>query len=349
MDRRGFLVSGGAAAVAASAAPVPAPAPAPAMAAKAEPAGPGLAGEPAARVLSLAVGPGYDLAGFAADRLAGRIGLATAGRFRIERTGSLATADLRLTDGGWLATLHPAFAFFAGLPLNEGLPSADQDAWTTLGGGQLLWDELARPFGFKPLVSGHTGEGGGLWSNVRLDAEADLVGLPVAAPGLAGRVLEVMGATVIDVAGPDLAAALSGGRVRAGEAVGPLSGSAFNLEPLAQCCYRPGLYPHGALSVLLITAGLWERLDAADRAIFEACAAVEHRLALAEAKMQAALARHVRGAAKWPARTSLPPALTPALARVATAVVAEVADLDAASRRIAASYRAHRHLQAAVA
>src|SRR4029450_7043115 len=126
--------------------------------------------------------------------------------------------------------MHPAFAFFAGLPLGEGLPSADLDGWLTLGGGQLLWDELARPFGLKPLGAGHPGAGGGLGSSVRLQAAADLVGLPVAATGLAARVLEVMGAEVIDVAAPDLGAALTTGRVRAGEAGGPLPGTAFNLE-----------------------------------------------------------------------------------------------------------------------
>jgi len=343
MDRRGFLISGGAAAVAAGATTGIAPA----MAAETtEEACPGRAEAPSVRVLTMAVAPGYDLAGFGADRLANRIALATGGRFRIERIGPAAAADMRLTDAGWLATLHPAFAFFAGLPLGEGLPSADLDGWLTLGGGQLLWDELARPFGLKPLVAGHTGAGGGLWSSVRLQAAADLVGLPVAATGLAARVLEVMGAEVIDVAAPDLGAALTTGRVRAGEAGGPLPGIAFNLEPLAQCCYRPGLHPHGAVTALLVASGLWQGLDAADQAIFEACAAAEHRLALAEANMQAALATHVRAAAKWPARTSLPRSLAEALARVATAVVEEVAGFDAASRRIAASYRAHRELHA---
>lgn len=338
MDRRGFLISGGSAAVATGAAP--------AMAAKTPvQACPQRAPVPGARVLTLAVAPGYELAGFGADRLASRIVLATAGRFRIERIGPAARADMRFTDAGWLSNLHPAFAFFAGLPLGEGLPSADLDGWLTLGGGQLLWDELARPFGLKPLVAGHTGDGGGLWSSVRLEAADDLIGLPIAARGLAACVLEVMGAQVIDVAPPDLAAALTTGRVGAGEAAAPLPGTAFNLEPLAQCCYRPGLYPHGALTTLLVASGLWDGLDPADQAIFEACAAVEHRLAMAEAKMQAAVAAHVRPAAKWPRRTSWPPALAEALARVATAVVEEVAGFDAASGRIAASYRAHRALQ----
>jgi TRAP-type mannitol/chloroaromatic compound transport system substrate-binding protein len=339
MDRRGFLISGGAAAVASGATPHTPPA---RIATSAEAAGRAGGEASGARVLTLAAAPGYDLAGFGADRLAQHIGLATVGRVRVERIGASAAADLRLTDARWLATLHPAFAFFAGLPLGQGLASAELDGWLMLGGGQQLWDELARPFGWKPLVAGHTGEGVGLWSSVRLEAASDLVGLPVAATGLAARVLEIMGAEVIDVAPPDLGSALTSARVRAGEAAGPLPGSAFALEPLAPCCYRPGLYPHGAVTVLLVASRLWEGLDAADQAIFEAGAAAEYRLALAEANMAAAIATYKRGAAKWPVRTSLPPSLANTLAEVATAVVEEVAGFDAASRRIAASYRAYR-------
>lgn len=339
MDRRGFLISGGAAAVVSGATPHTSPA---RIASSSEAAGWGEAEGSGARRLTLAAAPAYDLAGFGADRLAQHIGLATGGRVRVERIGPAAAADLRLTDARWLATLHPAFAFFAGLPLGQGLASAELDSWLLLGGGQQLWDELARPFGWKPLVAGHTGEGVGLWSNVRLEAASDLVGLPVAATGLAARVLETMGAEVIDVAPPDLGWALTRARVSAGEAVGPLPGSAFALEPLAPCCYRPGLYPHGAVTVLLVASTLWEALDAADQAIIEAGAAAEYRLALAEANMAAAIAGHKRGAAKWPVRTSLPRPLADALAEVATAVVDEVAGFDAASRRIAASYRAYR-------
>jgi TRAP-type mannitol/chloroaromatic compound transport system substrate-binding protein len=339
MDRRGFLISGGAAAVVSGATPHSSAA---GIAASSDAAGRGGAAASGGRVLTLAAAPAYDLAGFGADRLAQQIGLATAGRIRVERIGPAPTADLRLADARWLATLHPAFAFFAGLPLGQGLASAELDGWLMLGGGQHLWDELARPFGWKPLVAGHTGEGVGLWSSVRLEAASDLVALPVAATGLAARVLEIMGAEVIDVAPPDLGWALTSGRVRAGEAAGPSSGSAFALEPLAPCWYRPGLYPHGAVTVLLVASTLWEGLDAADQAIFEAGAAAEYRLALAEANMAAAIAAHKRGAAKWPVRTSLPRPLAAALAEVATAVVEEVADFDAASRRIAASYRAYR-------
>ena len=336
MDRRGFLKSGGAAAMAAGAANA---------AAQANPVESGVEGGrhgrwPGARCLTLAVAPGYDLAGFGADRLARRIEMATDRRFQIECVAQAAAGDLSFGDAHRHVALHPGFAFFAGLPLGEGLPAADLQAWLTIGGGQLLWDELARPFGVKPLVAGHSSDSLGLWSNVRLEDATDVSGLPVSATGLGARVLQTLGAAPVATAPQDLVSALTTGRIRAAEWPGPAA--TFALQPLAQRLYRPGLHPGGVVITLTVDRGLWDGLTPADQAIFEACAAEEHRLALAEAKVQAVMAAQMRVAAKWPLRQTFAGPLSRALEAAACAVVAEAAGHDAASRRIAASYRAHR-------
>jgi TRAP-type mannitol/chloroaromatic compound transport system substrate-binding protein len=295
-----------------------------------------------ARRLTLSLPPEEALAGFAADRLAQRLAMATGGRFRIERGAPGNPCDLGFGDAQRLSTLHPGFAFFAGLPAGVGLPSAEFDAWLLIGGGQLLWDELARPFGLKPLVVGHGGEPVGLWSNVRLEQATDLAGLPVAADGLAARVLERLGARPIAVSPPRLRAALAQGEVAAAHWAGPLPTPAFDLGPLAQCLYQPGLYANAALTTLTVERGLWEQLAPADQAVFEACAAQECRLQLAEAKLYAGVAAAARTRSKWPLRRPLPAALTEALAAAGSAVMAELAEHDVACRRIADSYAAYR-------
>src|SRR5262245_45456240 len=279
MHRRRFLKWGGAAAVAGAAPGLEAPGNAEGAAVRPAPRAGG-------RLLTFALAPGYELAGFAADRLANRIALATSGRFRIERGEPGVPCDLRFGDANGLTALHPGFAFFAGLPAGAGLPSAERDAWLILGGGQLLWDELARPFGLKALVVG-SGEQGGLWSNVRLDEVSDLAGLPVAAEGLAARVLERLGARSVQVAPHELGAALASGKIAAAEWAGPLPAVAFDLAPLAPCLHQPGFYQAGALTILTLERGLWDGLAPADQALFEACAAQEYRLLRAEAKFDA--------------------------------------------------------------
>ena len=291
--------------------------------------------------LSLAVAPGYDLAGFGAERLARRLEVATAGRYSIERLVGSVTSDLSFGDAQAHLALHPGFGFFAGLPGDEGLPAAEFSGWLELGGGQLLWDELAQPFGLKPLLAGHS-SGLGLWSNVRLAEVSDLAGLPAAASGLGARVLKLLGADMVAVSAQDLKAALASGRISLADWAGSLPAVAFDLGPLAQCFYQPGLNAGGTAVSLTVARPLWDGLTAADQVIFAACAAEEHRLGVAEAKLHAALAGRLGARAKWPRRQALPGGLAAALAAAARAVVEEVAGHDASCRRIAASYRAHR-------
>ena len=337
MDRRGFLKSGGAAAMAAGAA---------SAAAQANPVESGVeAGRhgrwPGARAASpMAVAPGYDLAGFGADRLASRIAVATDRRFRSTR-GAGGRRRYEFRRRPLAVALHPGFAFFAGCLSGEGLPAADLQAWLTIGGGQLLWDELARPFGVKPLVAGHSSDSLGLWSNVRLeDSHRCRAVCRCQQPGLVRASCRRWGRPRSTTAPQDLASALTTGRIRAAEWPGPAA--AFALQPLAQRLYRPGLHPGGVVITLTVDPRALGRINPADQAIFEACAAEEHRLALAEAKVQAVMATQMRVAAKWPLRQTFAGPLSRALEAAACAVVAEAAGHDAASRRIAASYRAHR-------
>jgi len=330
MDRRGFLKSTGAVAVAAGAG---------AEAAAASPIA-----AAAARRLTVAVEDGYERAGFGADRLARRVELASAGRLRIERAGAGEAADLRLGGGDLTVALHPGFAFFAGLPAGEGLNGADLAGWLAVGGGQPLWDELAYGFGWKPLLAGSAGDGIGLWSNARLEERGDLAEAPVAASGLVAELVAALGGVPVAVPEHRLRAALASGRLTAAEPAAPLPVVAFDLAPLAPSLYQPGLNPAGGVTTLCVARRLWDDLTPADQALLTACAAEEHGQATAEAGLARALLTQIRATAKWPHRLALPPALARAVAEAAGDVVAAAANHDAASRRIAASYRAWRAL-----
>jgi TRAP-type mannitol/chloroaromatic compound transport system substrate-binding protein len=343
MNRRGFLTISGAAAVAAGGT-------ANSLGAEANdgrdlaPIGTGP--KWGVRRLTMVVAPGYDRPGFAAERLAQRLALMSDGRLLVEvRTGA-AAADLDFGEAERHVALHPGFAFFAGLPLAEGMSREDLEGWLLIGGGQLLWDELGLSCGLKPLLAGYR-DVSALWANVRLDGGADLAGLPVHASGLAGRLLQALGAELIPVGAQAVKEALARGRIQAAECVGSLPAGAPELEPMAQGLYQPGLHPSGVPLTLSVRGAVWQSLTAAEQAIFAAVAAEEHRLSLAEAKLSAAVTGQLRPLGKWPRRQGLPTALRGALALGARAVADEVAGTDKASRRIADSYRAHRRLLAA--
>ncbi len=55
-------------------------------------------------------------------------------------------------------------------------PFAAQDfaTWLTVGGGRLLWDDLAAEVGVKSLLAGHSGAPPPLWSAAPLAGLSDL-------------------------------------------------------------------------------------------------------------------------------------------------------------------------------
>jgi TRAP-type mannitol/chloroaromatic compound transport system substrate-binding protein len=331
MDRRDFLKVGGAAAVTVGGAGTAAAQSAPAIL-------------PGAIELRLASPDQPDVPGFGPDRLARRIELATSGRYRITSTPDVAAADLVFGNVNRQRDRHPAFAFFAGLPLGLGLDQARHQTWLAIGGGQMLWDDLAGQFGFKPLVAGHTGPSGGIWTSRRLETASDLSGARMYTEGLAAEIVRALAATPVHLAAGDLRSALAKGRIDTAEPLDPLVVAVSDLQPLAERLYSPGLNAGGALLSLDVRREAWDRLSAADQAIFEACAAEAYAQSLAEAQGHAMMTAQLATTAKWPVKSALGGELQQALERTAGAVLAQVAGYDLDARRIHDSHQAFRTL-----
>ncbi|KAB2912229.1 MAG: twin-arginine translocation signal domain-containing protein [Hyphomicrobiaceae bacterium] len=287
-----------------------------------------------------------DLPGFDAARLARRIETTTAGRYRVEIRAKGATAradaDLSFASAHQFADLHPAFAYFAGLPAGLGFDSAALPMWLAVGGGQLLWDELAAAAGFKPLLAGHTGVLSGLWTNRRFDEVGDWAGARMAVGGLAREVVRALGATPVEVTASDLRAALAEGRIDAAEWLGPLAAASPVLLPLAQRRYTRALNDTGTALSLGVRRSLWERMGAADQAAFEACAAEAYQQSLAESAMHRFIENEIAPTTKWPAAQALPASIAAAVRGATIAALERVAATDEASRRIHDSYQAFR-------
>jgi TRAP-type mannitol/chloroaromatic compound transport system substrate-binding protein len=339
MDRRGFLKTTSAAAVAAGAASAATPA----AAGEAAPiAAPAIAS--GVRQLTLTSWHGGDLAGLGTHRLVRSLETATDGRCRIVAAADAASSDLTYGFASRHAGLHRAFQVFAGLPLSQGLDAPAQLTWLAVGGGAMLWDELAAQFGFKPLVVGHTGPSAGLWAAARLEALADLAGARFHVEGLAGDVVRALGAMPVTLDGDNVRLALADGRLDAVEWLGPLAAVPPDLRPPAPRLYHPGLNRHGLLLSLAVAKPVWDAMSPADQAIFEACAAQEYQLSLADAAAHVLIAAQVEAPAKWPVRRTWAAGLGAAFERAAEEAVEAMAATDPASRRIHDSYRAFRRM-----
>lgn len=340
MDRRAFLITSGGAAVAAAA------------------SGAALAGETAsapadqrpaaagARHLRLAMAWADTPQGPAdsARRLARRLETLTGGRYRIEvlaAAGGAGDADLLHGTAHDFAAAHPAFHYFAGLPGSGGLGAQDLAHWLAVGGGQMLWDDLAAGQGWKPLVAGHMGEAPPLWSLAPISTLADLAGRRVAAAGLGADVARALGADGQALRG-EAAAALRDGTLDAVEAGGLIASLAAGLPQAARHANGFGLNRHGTALALSVRLPVWEAMADADRAILAAATAEELQATLAEARAHEHLMRRALAASFGVTFAPWPGEIAEAIERVAEATIAHVAGHDAVAARIDQSYMAFR-------
>jgi TRAP-type mannitol/chloroaromatic compound transport system substrate-binding protein len=285
--------------------------------------------------------------------LARRIEVATEGRYRIapthmDRGGLDAVARGRAVLYHGTEHLHlgvePGLAYFAGIPGPSGLDANAFQAWLTAGGGQLLWDDLAAGLGVKPLMAGHTGGGQALWLRHPVDGPDGLSGLRLHVLGLAPDALRRLGGEPLTLQPGEIAAALADGRLDGAEWAGPMASMALGLHHGAKYVTRFAFNPQGSALSLGVRRTLWETFSTSDRAVFEACAAEETRLWLADALAHRRIAwrtlveRH--GVVPLPAGGQQ----AATLARAAEEAVTTLAGSSPRAQRIDASYRAFRAL-----
>ena len=282
--------------------------------------------------------------GDSSRRLARRIESLTGGRFRLHVVTGAAAADAGLRHGSANddVNANPAFAYFAGLPGPHGLAANDLDAWIAIGGGQMLWDDLAAAHGFKPFLAGHTGANPAIWSRYPLTQTSAFQGLKFAAHGLANDVARGLGAVPVAVAAEELALALTDGRLDASEGPGAMHSLAEGLAEAAPFALSEGINRAGTAQSLSVKSTLWQSLSAADQAAIAAAAAEEFRLSHAEARAHEALAWTVMRDRYKVAVSPAPAELADAIDRMSGAVVAHVAGANRIAQRINASFMAFR-------
>lgn len=139
----------------------------------------------------------------------------------------------------------PAAAFFAAVPF--GMNGQQLQSWL-IGGkaeGYELWKEVYAPFNLVPFLAGNTGVQMGGWFNKEINTVADLQGLKMRIPGLAGKALEKAGGASINVAPGELYTNLERGVIDATEWVGPYHDYKLGLNKVAKYYYTPGWHEPG--------------------------------------------------------------------------------------------------------
>lgn len=238
---------------------------------------------------------------------------------------------------------HPAFAYFAGLPGHTALDATALSQWLQVAGGYALWEHLARPFGYQPILCGHLGAGPRIFSRAPIRDAANFKGLAIYAPGLSARVAEGLGAlpmTMLDFA--EAPGAFADGRVDAIETGSLYQAMQMDLHRHGRFASQLGLVPSGTTMTMRVATRTWDGLAPSDKALVDLAAREVYVATLTETRLhQDVIARalaeqHGTEFAGWTRE------LEAALTRISDAVVAHAAGHDATSREIDQSYRAFR-------
>lgn len=213
------------------------------------------------------------------------------GAFEVFDAVSSGQADLYHSADYYFIGQHPAYAYYTAVPF--GATAQELTNWYYHGGGQELHDELGQIFGLKSFQAGNSGSQSGGWFRKEINSAADLNGLRFRMPGLGGKVLGKLGASVQNIPGGELYQALSSGALDGLEWVGPFADERAGFQEVAKIYYTAGFHEPGSGLASGMNLDVWESLSDAHKAIVDnAAKATTHwQLAQTLSNNGAALAR----------------------------------------------------------
>ena len=186
---------------------------------------------------------------------------------------------------------HPGYAYFTSVPF--GGTAQEFTNWYNHGGGSELHDELGQIFNLKGLITGNSGSQSGGWFRKEINSAADFNGLKFRMPGLGGKVLGKLGASVQNIPGGELYQALSSGALDGLEWVGPFADERAGFQEVAKVYYTAGFHEPGSALSNSVNLDVWNDLTPQHQAILKNASMATTHTQLAEtlANNGAALSR----------------------------------------------------------
>lgn len=220
-----------------------------------------------------------------AEDIASRVSAATDGNFSIEvfPPGDIApglqaadavgagTAEMCHTCSYYSFARDPTFAIGSAIPF--GLNARLTNAWFYQGNGHKLMNEFWAKHKLYGLVAGNTGAQMGGWFRREINTVDDLKGVKMRIAGLAGKVMDRLGAVSQQMAGDDIYPALENGTIDAAEWIGPYDDYRLGFYKVAKYYYYPAFWEGGLAIHAFVNLDKWNELPPAYKAVLEdACA-----------------------------------------------------------------------------
>ena len=200
-------------------------------------------------------------------------------------------ADMYHSADYYFIGQHPGFAYYTAVPF--GGTAQEVTNWYEHGGGQQMHDSLGEIFNLKGLLAGNSGSQSGGWFRKEINSADDFNGLKFRMPGLGGKVLGKLGASVQNIPGGELYQALSSGALDGLEWVGPMADERAGFQEVAKVYYTAGFHEPGSALAANVNLDVWNDLTPQHQAILQGAsrAVTYYQLSETLANNGAALAR----------------------------------------------------------
>ncbi|GFE66881.1 TRAP transporter substrate-binding protein [Litoreibacter roseus] len=202
------------------------------------------------------------------------------GAFEVFDAVTAGQADMYHAADYYFVGQHPAYAFFTSVPF--GMTAQELVNWYHHGNGAALHDELGQIFGLKSFLAGNTGAQAGGWFRKEIAGPEDFNGLKFRMPGLGGKALGKLGASVQNLPGAEVYQALASGAIDGTEWIGPWADEKAGFQEITKTYYTAGFHEPGAGLSLATNRDVFDSLTPAQQKIIEIASASTHQWNLAQ-------------------------------------------------------------------
>ncbi|MBL4906422.1 MAG: hypothetical protein JKX94_03145 [Sneathiella sp.] len=165
---------------------------------------------------------------------------------------------------------HAAFGFFTAVPF--GMTPNELHNWYYHQNGHQLHLELGEEFGLHSFLAGNTGPQAGGWFRKEIKSAGDFKGLKFRMPGLGGKALGKLGASVQTLPGSEIYQALASGAIDGTEWIGPWADEKAGFQEITKFYYTSGFHEPGAGLALGINKDRFNGLSKANQKMIEIAA-----------------------------------------------------------------------------
>lgn len=161
---------------------------------------------------------------------------------------------------------NSAFSLYSGIPF--GFTAEEINSWMLFGGGYALWREHYARYNLYPFMGGNTNIQMGGWYRKPIKSLADMQGLKMRIPGLAGEVFAKMGVNPILLPAGEIYTSLERGVIDATEWVGPALDIKMGFYKVAPYYYS-GWHEPGSILEVTFNKYSWQKLASEHQAMIE--------------------------------------------------------------------------------